>query len=205
MLTQALACVSFSTEPNLVVRLTWCNMLPKISWDVGVGVATVLGLCWNTSEFDWIFKGGEAEYKSQAVDWWSGWSVDSCNSSSSDSQCSNGNIHVRMILSLLKLKLKSQQRRRPLLAGTAQTHSDASQVGCHPVCIWQAHQSEGLQPLHYGGWVLQNVHGETWPYMNDESMYSAEAELCSVMWCQFPSPVPFLELEIPSKSSWLLR
>ena len=74
-------------------------------------------------------------------------------------------INVRMILSLLKLKLKSQQRRRrPLPAGTAQTHSDASQVGCHPVCIWQAHQSEGLQPLHYGGWVLQNVHGETWPY-----------------------------------------
>lgn len=34
----------------------------------------------------------------------------------------------------------------------------------HLSCIWQAHQSEGLQPLHYGGWVLQNVHGETWPY-----------------------------------------
>ena len=37
--------------------------------------------------------------------------------------------------------------------------------------------------------------------MNDESMYSAEAELCSFMWCQFPAPVPFLELESPSKSS----
>lgn len=31
-------------------------------------------------------------------------------------------------------------------------------------------------------------------HTNDESMYSAEAELCSVMWCQFPAPVPFLEL-----------
>jgi len=110
-----------------------------------------------------------------------------------------------MILSLLKLKLKSQQRRRrPLPAGTAQTHSDASQVGCHPgetaaAGLFIEGPRGGFTCLAFDKHINPKVYSPSTmedgfckmcmgrlDHMNDESMYSAEAELCSFMWCQTP-------------------